>query len=369
MRWTIPALLVVFALLAAGCQDNEARLQNQKLQSELEALKAKDTKMDPLQQLLAAKLAEGGGGSSDATDRKLNALAEDLRAGNDALKKELAANNDAQKKRVEELDDRLKKIANLEATITTLKASIEGLDGKVKGGNSEDVLKLQKEVLQKDAALAQEKLAREAAEAKLATAQLDVKAAQDAAKALQDQKAGLEGADISKHPMYQAALKEIRELKVEIEKMKGDIKNLDDAKRAADAELARLRGETPKGENPPVDTKKYDFTGTVVSVAGGARPGAPSNLLLKLDSGLIPPLGTVMTVLDAKGQLVCTVKVIRHYHMGDDPEKPVEEIGCATIDEKATRPVTKSDTVVWIKTAADALPKKEDDKGGAAGGN
>lgn len=364
MRWTIAAALAASCFITAGCQDNEARQQNAQLRAELDALKGKETKIDPV---LAAILNKDSGGS-EATDRKLNALAEDLRSNKDAISKEIAAAESSDKKRFEELETRLKKVSDLEAALTTLKATIETLDGKLKAGNPEEVLKLQKEVLQKEAALSQEKQSRDAAEAKVTQLQNDLAAAIANANALVDQMKGLEGSDITKHPDYQKAQKDIRDLKAEINNMKSDIQNLKDANAALAAENARLGGKNA-GVEKPVDTGKYDFTGTVLVVTMGARPGAPSNLLLRIDSGQVPPMGATMTVVDAKGSPVCLVKVVRHYHVDDKPENAVEEIGCATVDEKTTRPVAKGDQVVWLKDADATGAKKPEDKGGAAGGN
>lgn len=365
MRWTIAAGLAVASVVAAGCQDNEARQQNAQLRAELDALKSKETKVDPI---LAAILNKDSGGG-EATDRKLNTLAEDLRSYKDAITKDIAAADNADKKRFEELETRLKKVSDLESSLATLKATIENLDGKLKTGNPEETLKLQKEILQKEASLMQEKQAREAADAKITQLQNDLAAAIANANSLIEQMKGLEGADISKHPEYQKAQKEIRELKAEIGLMKSDIQNLKDANAALAAENARLGGKSPRVEKP-VDAGKYDFTGTVTMLTLAAKPGAGSMLLVRMDSGQIPPLAATMVVLDAKGEIVCKARVVRHYHRDDKTENEVEEIGCSTVDEKTTRPVAKGDRVVWLKDSDTVTPeKKPDDKGGAAGGN
>lgn len=364
MRWTIAAGLAVASVIAAGCQDNEARQQNAQLRAELDALKSKETKVDPV---LAAILNKDGGGG-EATDRKLNTLAEDLRSYKDAITKDIAAADNADKKRFEELETRLKKVSDLEASLTTLRATIETLDGKLKAGNPDEVLRLQKDVLQRDAQLAQEKTSREAAEAKARQLENELAAAIANANSLIEQMKGLEGSDISKHPDYKKLQVENRAQKAEIENLKGDIANLKTQIENLNTEVARLGGK-PSTPDQPVDPKKYDFSGTVLGVTIGARPGAPSNLLVKPDNGQTPPIGATMTVLDAKGTPVCNVRVVRHYHVDDKPELAVEEIGCATIDEKLTRPVAKGDQVVWLKSADSVEPKKPDDKGGAAGGN
>jgi len=364
MRWTIAAALAASCFITAGCQDTEARQQNAQLRAELDALKGKETKIDPV---LAAILNKDGGGS-EATDRKLNTLAEDLRSYKDAISREISTADTADKKRFEELETRLKKVADLESTLVTLKATIENLDGKIKGGNPEEMLKLQKEILQKEASLMQEKQLRDAADAKIAQLEIDLKAAIDNANALVERAKGLEGSDITKHPDYQKAQKEIRELKAEITNMKSDIQNLKDSNAALVAENARLGGKGA-GVEKPVDAGKYDFTGAVLVVTMASKPGSPSNLLVRLDSGQIPPIGATMVVIDAKGEPVCKVRVFRHYHVDDKPENAVEEIGCSTLDEKTTRPVAKGDQVVWLKDTDAIDPKKPEDKGGAAGGN
>ncbi|MBX3473908.1 MAG: hypothetical protein KF754_05955 [Planctomycetes bacterium] len=365
MRWTFAAALAFTSLLAVGCQDNEARVQNAQLRAELDALKSKETKVDPV---LAALLNRDSGGGSEATDRKLNTLAEDLRSYKDAISKEISAADSADKKRFEELESRLKKVSDLESALTTLRATIETLDGKLKAGNPEEVLKLQRDLLQKEAQAGQEKQARDAAEARALKLESDLKAAIDNANSLADQIKGLSGSDISKHPDYRKLQSDNRALKTENDLQKGDIANLKAQIKNLEAEVARLGGK-PANPEQPADPRKYDFSGTVMGVTIGARPGAPSNLLVKPDSGLTPPIGATMTVLDAKGQPVCNVRVVRHYHVDDKPELAVEEVGCATIDEKVTRPVTKGDQVVWLKSADNAEGRKPDDKGGAAGGN
>ena len=187
---------------------------------------------------------------------------------------------------------------------------------------------------------------------------------------LKQQIAGLAGDDISKHPQYKKLQGELRETKSELDKLKSDFKNLDDQYKALVEQIGK--GTKPDtARTPTLDRSKYDFTGEVGSVAGGTRPGAPSNLILTIKTGQVPPVGAELMVLDARNEVVCKVRVIRHYHVSDNADLPVNELGCSTVDEKPTRPVAKGDAVVWIKPAEDSetQPSGSGGGGGTAGGN
>jgi len=354
MRWTLAAALAGTILLA-GCKDNEARQQIQELKDE--NAKLRDSKPDPLTQLLAAQMAGGGEG----TDRKITALGEDLRAGIDQVKREIAASGAEQKRRVDELDERMRKLANLDATISALKTTIDALDARVKAGSPEEVLKLNREVIQKESDLAREKSAREAAEGQAAQLQADLKAALEAAQDLRDQLAALDEKDISKHPAYVKLQKDVRDLKTLIENKDSDIRTLDEQKQRLEEEVRRLKGES-NVETPRIDPKAYDFTGTVTDYKPGARPGAPGSMLVNVDTGQVPAVNSVITIMNARAEPICTATVSVHYHIDDDPRKAVESLGCSVSDEKSLRVPTSGDTVVWVKPA-------EEKTGPTAGGN
>ncbi|MBZ0135307.1 MAG: hypothetical protein K8I27_02900 [Planctomycetes bacterium] len=354
MRRTIAAVLAVSVLLAAGCQDQQARDQNARLQAELDALKAqKSSGSDDLIKLMIAN--QGEGASADST-RKLNSLGEDLRAGLDGITKQISDNDAADTRRMNDLEAQIKKVSDIEATISTLKGMIETLETKVKGVDPNEVLSTHKELINKEADLRVETQAREAAEAEIATLKATVSTLQDDLKVAQAEVQALKGEDISKHPMYVDLKKKNRELENDL-KVQTDAKDALQ-KRVDDLEAHLKSGSNPPPEEPKVDTKDYTFTGTVVSVRSSARAGGPSLLMVKVDSGTPPPKDSELVVLDEKRNPICKVKVIQHYHVDNKDTLPVEEIGCTTINEAASNPVTKNDTVVWVK---------EEPKGSAGG--
>jgi chromosome segregation ATPase len=351
MRWTIAAFMAG-ALLVTGCQDSEARKQIEELRAENAKLKDKP---DAFTQLMAMRAAEGG---NDGTDRKINTLSEDLRAGIAALKSEFSATN----KRVDDMDDRMRKVASLDATITALKATIDSLDSRVKNSSPEEMLKFQKDLFQKEAALNQEKLAREAADAKVTQLQAELKSALEAAQELRDQIASADSSDISKHPAYLKLQKELRDEKIRAEQAKGDIDSLDAQVQRLQQEVNRLGGKTAAA--PAIDTKAYDFTGTVIQFDVSTQTGTLGNIMVRVESGQVPPKGSILSVLNARAERICNATKSVDWHFEDDATKAVEAIGCAVNEEKAVRVPTVGDTVVWVKPAEDKGDKPAEDRTG-----
>ncbi|MCA8918999.1 MAG: hypothetical protein KDB32_07965 [Planctomycetes bacterium] len=354
MRRMIVAALAVGVLLTAGCQDQEARTQNARLQAELDLLKTQQNKggsNDAFAQWLAAQSATKG---NDDLEKRVNSLSEDIGAGLDDIKKQIKDSNDSQEKRVDDLEDQLKKVSDIEGTISALKGMIESLETKVKNVDPNEVLTAKGDLLARENDLRLEKQAREDAEKRIADLQQQLADAKAEVENIKAELVGLEGEDISKHPDYKKLSAEKRKLESEVKNLKSDYENLKIQKDALEEQLR-------KGANPPGDTvtempKNYEFSGTVAEVSKGARPDGPSYLLVgsiqfKTE---VPAVGTELMVVDAKNQPVCKVKVIRHYHFDDREEMPVDEVGCQTLDENAARPVAKGDSVIWIK------PDKED---------
>ncbi|MCB9931854.1 MAG: hypothetical protein H6841_00365 [Planctomycetes bacterium] len=358
MRRMIVASLAVAVLFAAGCQDQEARTQNAKLQAELDAMKAKQGggNNDALLALLANQSKSQ---DNAALERKLNSFGEDVSAGLDKIEKQLKDSDRANDKRMDDVEDKLKQVSDLQATISTLKGMIESLESKVKNVDPNEVLNVQKDLINKEADLRVEKQAKEAAQAEIVALKEKLAAAQAEVESIRAEMVGLQGADISKHPDYRTKEAENRKLKADLEKAGSDYENLKLKYETLEAQLRQ--GSNPPKEQPKVETEAYDFSGSVTEVSRGSRPDGPSYLLVSSIKGSVPPVGTEMLVLDHKNSPVCRVKVVRHYHFNDNDDMPVEEVGLQTIDEKATRPVAKGDTVAWIKE------KTEADKGKAGG--
>ena len=279
-----------------------------------------------------------------------------MRAGLDGITKQIRDNDAADNKRMNDLESQIKKVSDLETTIRTLKTMIETLEGKVKSVDPNEVLQAHKDLITKEADLRVEKQQREAAEAELKALKDQVTKLQEDLASAQTEITNLQGSDISKHPDFVA-------LKDELRKTRGDLKVATDARDALQQKVDDLEAHLKKGSNPPPDQPDleeadYSFTGTVVSVRRGARADGPSFLMVTVDSGNPPPRDAELVVLDEKRNPICKVKVIQHYYEEDKDTLPVEEIGCSTLDESTSNPVTKGDTVVWVK---------EDPEGSAGG--
>ena len=370
------AALAVAVFLTAGCQDNEARTQNAKLQAELDAMKAQQANKggnDAFAQYLAAQSANK---DNDQLEKRVNSLSEDISAGLDDIKKQIKDADDAHKKRVDNLEDEIKQVGTIEETVSKLKGMIESLETKVKNVDPNEVLDAKGKLLEKENELRLAKEAQTKADQQITDLRKQLAEAQAEVDNIKAQLEGLQGDDISKHPMYKKLESDNRKLNTEINNLKSDYENLKIQKEALEAQLR-------KGANPPDEVTtpapdNYDFSGTVTEVSKGTRPDGPSYLLVGSIKfkGAVPPVGTELLVVDTKNNKVCSVKVIRHYHFDDNDELPVDEVGCQTIDETAARPVAKGDSVVWFKqdTEEDKKPgdTKNDsgsrDNNGTAGG-
>lgn len=360
MRWTILAV-PVFCLLLAGCQDTEARQQNQRLQEQIQALQSQPARNDDMVALL---LANRGGGDADS-DKRFNSLSEDVRAGLADIRNQIAEDRKKSADQFADLDTRLRRMGDMEASLTGLRTMIEAMDAKVKTADPQEALTHYKELLRVEAELNALKASSASAEATIQRLQTELAAAKQETDATKAELQGLQGEDISRHPMYRDLRTKLVEAEAERDRARSDFDNM---KREHDALVEQLR----RGANPPpkegavelpLDT--YEFTGEVGSVSkSDARPEAQSLLIVSIKTGRVPPMDTELLVLDARNQRICAVRVVRHYHVADDDDLPVDEIGCRTIDEVSTRPVAKGDRVVWIKPRDSADPKPQGSAGG-----
>lgn len=344
MRWTMLGVAALCVALA-GCQDNEARNQNARLQAELEAIKAqnKGGSDDFMKVWLASQSKDG---SADS-DKRFNTLAEDVRAGFADLRKQIDDGRKDTDKKIDDLDGRIRKVSDLEASLTGLKSMIEALEGKVKNADSSEILKLHKDLITKEAELTVEKKAREAAEAQIAAFKAELDLAKSEISTLKAEMVGLKGEDISKHPMYTALKRENADLKAELERSRNDFDNL---KKEYDELLKRVGAgpESPTPETPKASTE-FAFTGSVTQLSKLRADDPQTLLVVDVKTGRVPPLNTELVVRDARGNEVCLVKVTKHYHVSENPDLPVDALGCTTVNERATRPVAKGDQVVWIE--------------------
>jgi outer membrane murein-binding lipoprotein Lpp len=364
MRKAIAAAVAVALFMTAGCQDQQARDQNAKLQAELDLLKAQ--KSGGNDDLLKLLIANQQGGDSSNFDKKINSFGEDVAAGQDKLEKLIKESNSDADKRMDEIDGRLERVSDLETTINTLKGMIETLESKVKSVDPNQVLDAQKELINKEADLRIEKQAKDAALAEVAGLKIKLETAEAEVARLNGEVAGLVAGDISKNPQYRDIKAENIRLQSDVSKWKSDYEALAQKHKALEEHLQK--GSNPPPEDPTPSTEDYAFSGSVVEVSRGRADG-PSYLLvgtIKL-GGTLPPVGTELFVLDAKDKPVCKVKVVRYYYVDDNEDLPVEEVGCSTIDEKTTRPVAKGDSVVWLDKKEEEAGKSDSEKGKAGG--
>ncbi len=359
MRFALAAAASAVLLFGTtACQDQQARDTNAKLQAELDAMKAQQAKGGQ-NDLLAVMLANQQKTDGGTLDKKVNSLGEDVRAGLDDIKKKISDSDKNTDSRMDDLETRLKKVADMEASLKTLGTMIETLEKKVKEVDPNQVLTLQKDLITRDADLKVEQAARATAEAEVARLKQDLQARQTEFDALMQKMSGLEGTDVSKHPMYLELRKEKKALEDELAKSRSDFENM---KSMYDDLVKRAGGGTGKPEELPRVRENYVFTGAVVQVTR-TRADGQSILLVDVKSGTVPALNDEMIVVDARNNEVCRVKVIRHYHVSDDTSLPVESLGCQTLNETGNRPVAKGDEVIQLKKKDAAEPN------GSAGGN
>lgn len=365
MRNLTLAAFAALTLFIAGCQDTEARMQNAKLQAELDSLKNKPSDDNFTKWLATQK----GGGDMEEVNRKLASISGDLATGLKNLEKNQEDAAKAQNKRIDDLDGKLKKVDELQSALVTLKSMIETLEGKVKNVDPNQFLDLQKKQLETEANLRAEQDARKKVEADLKAAldreqsqkgvieklqadltELKASASGEAVKKLREQKADAE--------MKEAAARK------ELENVKSDRDNL---KKQYDDLIKQVagKGEVPKNpdEKTPADDGKgaYSFEGVVSAVTGGGK-GDASVVLVNPSKGETPVEGAELLVLDENNERVCRVKVSRIYYKGGEVANGVDQIGCTSIDQKMENPIVKGYRVVWVKSGDEASKD-----GGASG--
>jgi hypothetical protein len=339
-----------------GCQDQQAREQNLKLQEELAALKAQQNKGgDDWAKVLLARNGDGD------FERKFTTFRDDMRAELEKISVAIKDTRSDNSKQFDDLDSRVRKVGDMEASLGSLKAMIEALEGKVKSVDPNEVLKLHKDLYAREFELANEKKALQAAQNELEGLKVLLAKAQQDVEAGKAELEGLKGEDISRHPQYRELKSRLVEAEAERDRARTDYAAL---KTQYDELEKLLRGKGEPAAAADVEALKpenYDFTGGVTSIT---KPSAKSQsiLLVEVKTGRIPPLNSELIVLDSEGKKVCLVMVTRHFHLGGNADLPVDELGCNTIDENPTRPVTKGDTVVWKEA------KKDDEPKGSAGG-
>lgn len=358
MRNLILAALAVALVFLAGCQDNEARLQNAKLQAELENLKKQGGNED-LTKLLLAQQQKGGGESLDEVNRKLNSISGDIATGLKNLEKSQEEAAKAQSKRTDELETKLRKVDELQSALVALKAMIETLEGKVKNVDPNQVLDIQKKLLETEAALRAEQESHKKAQA-------DLKAEQERSLLTADEVSRLR-AELAELKSS-ATVESNRKLRDKVTQLEMDLQNAtsdrDNIKKQYDDLIEQLRkggAKLPEGTETPKDPKVeqppregvYSFEGTVAAVTGGGKPGEASNVLVNPVSGDAPPEGSELIVLNEKGETICRLKVLRHFFKKDDASK-LDQIGCKTVNQKIDNPVIKGYRAVYVKTAPDA---------------
>lgn len=357
MRWTTAAVLSVMLLLTAACQDGEI----ESLKAENERLKNNDNGggNDRLIELLLAE--RQGGGDSDALERKLNSFSEDVQAGLSSIRDDIRKSEQATDSRMAKLEDRLDRVSDLESTIGSLKGMIETLEGKVRSVDPNETLAALKEKIQLEADLNVERKALEQAETAIDELRQKLEEAEAERGRLNDEIAMLEGEDISRHPEHRALQAELRKVKSELENSKSDYDILE---REHKDLLEQVGNEDrPVDENTTQLLEDYEFAGRVTKVEKSDQPDGPSILLVGRFRGTTPPLGAQLVVLDEKNNRICDVKVIRHYRVNNNDNLPVEELGCQTLNESPTNPVTENDSVVWIEG------DDEEEPAGSAGGD
>jgi regulator of replication initiation timing len=358
MRWTILAVPAL-CLLIAGCQQNNNDEVLKKL-AELEA-KQKQGSDDAFKTWL---MNQGQGGAMD--DRVFTTFRDDMKAELEKISQSIKDTRSDNKKQIDDLDARVQKFGNIEANIGSLKTMVESLESKVKAVDPNEALKLYKDLFAKDFELQAEQKAHQAAlktiedlKSQLATVQ----------KELEDTKqeiVGLTGEDISKHPQYREAKRALAEAEGEAERARTDYKSLKEQYDALVEQWRKGSGSAPT--DPPAATLEgeYDFVGEVNTISL-MRSTGQNVMIVTVKKGRIPPINAEVLVLDARNNRLCSAKVITHYHAGDNnPDLPVDELGCQTIDAQASKPPNKGDTIVW-KEPKDTPKPGSEPKGNAGG--
>ncbi len=344
MRWTI--LAVPALCLLAACQPN-----NDELMRRLDAIEKQQPSSDDAFKTWLMNQSQGETGSSD---RRLTAMRDDMTAQLDKISQAIKESQNANRQKIDELDSRIQKIGNMEAGLASLKAMLESLESKVKAVDPNEALKLHKEVFTKEFELQAEQKAHAAAVTEIEGLKAQLAIVEQAlAKAKQDL-VGLQGEDISRHPMYRELKTKLIEAEAERDRARSDYSSLDEKYQAL---VEQVRGSgTLEREPSKVPSTDYDFTGSIDKITL-TRSTGQSLMIVKVKTGRIPPVGTEVIVLDARNQPLCRAKVVNLYHSSDNPQLPIESLGCQTIDQQPTRPPTEGDTVVWKSVAAEGAPK------------
>jgi predicted nucleic acid-binding Zn-ribbon protein len=347
MRWTIAAVLGVCLLMLTACQDNEARMEIQRLQNELASAKSGGGSNDDLLKLLLA--TREGNSPDESLNRRLNTLLQDMEAGFSSTRKAIADGRNESDQRIRALEERLARVGDFETTLSGLRSAIESLESKGRNLDPNQVLEVEREKMRLEARLESESTRRESIEAEAARLSDEVKALQQAVVEAEGRAEGLAGEDISRHPMFIDQRRKLTEAQAELARARSDFENLE---RKYNALLEQLRqGARPPRESDPdaprLDPDNYRFMGNVGTVR--VRPNRPSYLIVTIRAGSVPPVDTELLVLDSRNQRVCMVRVVQHFHADDNPDLPVDELGCVAIDETSGKPITEGDTVVWVR--------------------
>jgi hypothetical protein len=356
MPRTMLAIAALSLIFAAGCQDQEARERARQLQDRLDQIeRGKGSGNDAL---VAALLAREGSADFSAMERRLNTLGEDLRAGLEGIRALESSIKDGNR-RMEELDARVRRVGDMEASLASLRAMLDAMDAKLKNIDPNEVLTLHKELINKDAELRFERQALDATKERVGRLEAEVTQLKADNLQLKADAAGLSGEDISRHPSYVALNRQLRETREELNRRSSDLETL---QRLYDQLEQRLREGGARVETPApgeIELEGQAMSGVVDGVSKPANnPTGPSNVVISIVTGRPPPIGAELLVLDANQRRICSIRVARHYHLDDNTELPINGLGCHALDEQPTRPITRGDTVVWIRGDTEETPRR-----------
>ncbi len=358
MRWTILAVPAL-CLLIAGCQQNNNDEILKKL-AELEA-KQKQGNDDAFKTWL---MSQGNGGGMD--NRVFTTFRDDMKAELEKISQSIKDTRSDNKKQIDDLDTRIQKIGNIEANIGSLKTMVESLESKVKAVDPNEALKLHKDLFTKEFELQAEQKAHQAALKTIEDLKSQLASVQKELDDTKQQIVGLTGEDISKHPQYREVKRALAEAEGERDRARSDYDSL---KQQYDALVEQMRtgsGNVPKDPTAVALEGEYDFVGEVDTISL-MRSTGQNVMIVTVKKGRIPPINAEVMVLDARNNRLCSAKVMQHYHEGDNnPNLPVKELGCQTIDAQTTKPPNKGDTIVW-KEPTDTAKPAGDPKGNAGG--
>lgn len=372
MRMTLIAALAAVVMLVAGCTDTEARLQNAKLQAELDALKNKGSSgTDDLIKAMLVSKNDDASGSLSELRKNIASISGDLTSGLKSLNKEVSDSSADSRKRLDSLEAKLDKVKELETSLVALKSMVETLEKTAKAVDPNQVLDLNKQLLQAQADLRAEQIARQAAEARATEAEKNRNDANIQLAAAKSDLEKLQNGKASGLPEYKKLKADYDALKAKLDSADSDYKALDELNRRLKDSNDQLREQVKKlGGTPPPEVtgpspvsptpvtdnpgaeKAYAFTGKVVKVQSGSKPNSPSLVMVDIGGGEIPAEKSELIVLDSKNNKICRLLVQKLFHEDDNADKPVNLIGCKTLDENPVKPVAENDKVVWVKAEA-----------------